>query len=283
MLRAAFLCFCAFILVGLVTAGILSVLIVGESPEAPAWVTWWYVFAVAAPPYVLFAAPAITLFIRQAISRQREFLADADAVLLTRDPEGLALALTKVGAWIGPPLKVSPAVAHLYITDPLGGDAAWWDRIFPCHPTIQARIDLLERMGVGVSATALEAARNLGLASAEREAVNQLTSPSKHDSEATLLNGADDDEPSRKSVPQDASDLEQRLSGADDDESSCAAAAACSVVTPLYEKPEGWSKILRELPHGTPLTFGAIEGGFVQVTTGDNVVGYIPVPARARE
>jgi hypothetical protein len=48
--------------------------------------------------FMLFG-PALGLFIRQGVARQREYLADAEAVLLTRDPEGLALALTRIGAW----------------------------------------------------------------------------------------------------------------------------------------------------------------------------------------
>lgn len=48
------------------------------------------------------SGPVLGLFIRQAVSRQREYLADGETVLLTRDPEGLALALTKIGGWRGP-------------------------------------------------------------------------------------------------------------------------------------------------------------------------------------
>src|SRR5688572_31318315 len=62
-------------------------------------------------------APIVALAIRQAVSRQREFLADADAALLTRDPEGLAQALRKIGAAIGQPLLVREANVHLYIVD----------------------------------------------------------------------------------------------------------------------------------------------------------------------
>lgn len=51
-----------------------------------------------APLYALFIAPAAGTFVRKTILHQREFLADADAVLLTRDPEGLALALAKATA-----------------------------------------------------------------------------------------------------------------------------------------------------------------------------------------
>ena len=108
-------------------------------------------------------APALGLFIRQAVSRQREYLADAEAVLLTRDPEGLALALTKIGAWRGPGrLAVGPSASHLCIVDPLRADSPWWDRMFPCHPPIQDRVQLLARMGAGIDESALQAAAEEG-------------------------------------------------------------------------------------------------------------------------
>ena len=80
-------------------------------------------------------------------------------MLLTRDPEGLALALTKIGAWRGPgKLRLGPSASHLCIVDPLRADSPWWDRMFPCHPPIQDRVQLLARMGAGVAESALQAA-----------------------------------------------------------------------------------------------------------------------------
>jgi Zn-dependent protease with chaperone function len=68
------------------------------------------------PVYVVLVAPLVGLVIRQAISRQREFLADADAALLTRDPGGLVSALVKIGMSRGH-LSVSEGSAHARSAD----------------------------------------------------------------------------------------------------------------------------------------------------------------------
>src|SRR5438309_3637686 len=138
--------------VGLMSSmSIVSVALLA-SLGAPQWMLWKQVFTTVAPWFVLLGAPAAGLFVRRAISRQREFLADADAVLLTRDPEGLALALAKIEAWPGPrTLNVGPAAAHLCIADPLPLETPWWDAIFPCHPSMENRIELLSEMGNGIS------------------------------------------------------------------------------------------------------------------------------------
>ncbi len=96
---------------------------------------------------VLFSilAPLFAILIQLAISRKREFLADATGALLTRYPEGLASALKKIGAYNQPMLRQSTAIAHLYIADPKGG-AGIGEKIsglFATHPPIGARIKAL--------------------------------------------------------------------------------------------------------------------------------------------
>jgi len=126
------------------------------------------------PFYVLVGARGLGLLVGRAVSREREFLADADAVLLTRDPEGLALALTKIGAAGGGGPKVDVATAHLYIADPLPARTRWWNRILRSHPPLEERVALLARMGSGVPPSALqraqEAAARWALQEAERAA-----------------------------------------------------------------------------------------------------------------
>jgi heat shock protein HtpX len=87
------------------------------------------------------------LLIQRAIARQREYLADADAFLLTRAPGPLARALEKLAAPGGPPMRVNGAFSHLYVTDPRVGDAPWWDRIFSTHPPLEARLARVAEMG----------------------------------------------------------------------------------------------------------------------------------------
>ena len=83
-------------------------------------------------------SPIVAKLIQLAISRRREFLADASAVKLTRQPQGLANALKKLSQ--GPPLKTAnPATAHLYIVSPV-------KTLFSTHPPIEKRVAALEKM-----------------------------------------------------------------------------------------------------------------------------------------
>ncbi len=131
-----------------------------EFGEAAALVAYLlYAWLVACGPFfVLLGAQLCGLAARGGISRQREFLADADAVLLTQDPEGLARALVKIDAATGEYAGAPTAAAHLFIVDPVPAGAPWWDRSFPSHPPIEERVAVLARMGTGISPAALRAA-----------------------------------------------------------------------------------------------------------------------------
>lgn len=116
----------------------------------PMFVQVWGVHALVAPLYAVVAAPIVGLVIRQALSRQREFLADADAALLTRDPAGLAGALIKIGQHRGERLSVGEGSVHLYFVDPVGEDSLL-HQVFPSHPPLEQRIQLLARMAQGIA------------------------------------------------------------------------------------------------------------------------------------
>jgi heat shock protein HtpX len=92
-------------------------------------------------------APLAAKLIELAISRRREYLADASGVLLTRYPEGLASALGKIGDYTSPMRSANLATAHLFIGDPFGvkpaGASGWIERMFSTHPTMQSRIQAL--------------------------------------------------------------------------------------------------------------------------------------------
>jgi heat shock protein HtpX len=91
-------------------------------------------------------APLAALLIQLAISRKREFLADASGALLTRYPEGLASALEKIGRYNRPMRNVSTATAHLFFDDPLKSNKNLSSRIlnlFQTHPPIEQRIKAL--------------------------------------------------------------------------------------------------------------------------------------------
>jgi heat shock protein HtpX len=89
-------------------------------------------------------APLAATLIELAISRRREYLADASGALLTRYPEGLASALEKIGNYPGAMQRPSHATAHLFIGDPFGPKPSdWIDRLFSTHPPIADRIKAL--------------------------------------------------------------------------------------------------------------------------------------------
>ena len=89
-------------------------------------------------------APLAAKLIQLAISRRREYLADASGALLTRYPEGLASALGKIGSYTAPMRSANTATAHLFIGDPFGakskGMSSWIGHIFSTHPPIPDRI-----------------------------------------------------------------------------------------------------------------------------------------------
>ena len=89
-------------------------------------------------------APIFAVLIQLAISRKREFLADASGALLTRYPEGLASALRKISESSKPMERQSSAIAHLYISDPNG--LRFGKKIgsfFATHPPVEERIKVL--------------------------------------------------------------------------------------------------------------------------------------------
>lgn len=88
-------------------------------------------------------APIVGVLIQLAISRKREYLADASGALLTRYPEGLANALRKIGSHKQPMRRQSSAIAHLYLADPTGGKTPFISKLFMTHPPVADRISAL--------------------------------------------------------------------------------------------------------------------------------------------
>ncbi|MDD5043511.1 MAG: M48 family metallopeptidase [Patescibacteria group bacterium] len=91
-------------------------------------------------------SPLIAKLIQLAISRKREFLADADGALLTRYPEGLARALEKISQNKTPLQGANNATAHLYIANPFGSSRAYFSKLFSTHPPTEERISILRQM-----------------------------------------------------------------------------------------------------------------------------------------
>jgi heat shock protein HtpX len=90
-------------------------------------------------------APLLAGVVQAAISRQREYLADATSAMTTRDPDGLASALAKLEQYGRPLRRANTSMAHLWISDPLRPGAL--SRLFATHPPIPQRIERLQTMG----------------------------------------------------------------------------------------------------------------------------------------
>lgn len=95
-------------------------------------------------------SPIIAKLIQLAISRKREFLADASGALLTRYPEGLASALEKISGDATPMRFTSKATSHLYIANPFkkGQKGFGMAKLFNTHPAVEERIKILRDMSV---------------------------------------------------------------------------------------------------------------------------------------
>ena len=91
-------------------------------------------------------SPIIAYLIQLAISRKREYLADASGALLTRYPEGLASALEKISQDPHQLRKASNATSHLFIANPFKGKAKKFSSLFMTHPPIDDRIEKLREM-----------------------------------------------------------------------------------------------------------------------------------------
>ena len=95
----------------------------------------------------LILTPIIATIIQLAISRKREYLADASAVLLTRYPEGLVHALEKLRDNSNPLRRATSSTAHLFIDNPFKKkNTSWFVNLFSTHPPIEERIRILKSM-----------------------------------------------------------------------------------------------------------------------------------------
>lgn len=100
----------------------------------------FWVIGIAASIVAWLIGPLVTA----AVSRQREYLADATSAEITRYPEGLASALQKLGEYGRPMRRASKSMAHMYIADPIKPGLI--ERMFSTHPPIPARIERLKKI-----------------------------------------------------------------------------------------------------------------------------------------
>ena len=92
-------------------------------------------------------APIVAGVVQAAVSRQREYLADATGALTTRHPDALASALEKLGAYGRPMIRQNTTMAHMWISDP--NRPGVLSRLFATHPPIPERVRRLGEIGSG--------------------------------------------------------------------------------------------------------------------------------------
>jgi heat shock protein HtpX len=109
----------------------------GNDDDSPAWLRILAIVAVI-------LAPIAATLLQLAISRRREYLADATGALSTRYPDGLASALEKIGSFGSALKKPNTATAHMFFANPLKRGAI--AGLFSTHPPIEARIKALHEM-----------------------------------------------------------------------------------------------------------------------------------------
>ncbi|HYM14942.1 MAG TPA: zinc metalloprotease HtpX [Dehalococcoidia bacterium] len=105
-----------------------------------------YIIMIAVAVVLAILAPVAAQLIQLAISRQREYLADASGALLCRNPDALARALEKITADPEPLAEANKATAHLYFSNPLRDHDSFLNNLFSTHPPVEERIRLLRAM-----------------------------------------------------------------------------------------------------------------------------------------
>jgi heat shock protein HtpX len=208
--------------------------------------------------YVFFVAPFIAAVMRALVSRTREYLADADAALLTRYPEGLLRALAKIaGAGSAVPGS-NPVISHLYLADPAaagGRLGLFTGNLLATHPPIDRRIHrLAEFQGGSIPASVVEEAVRVGKgfgAAHPAIAAAGLTEAVARDELSVLTVGNPMGRVFRTLAP-----------------------------TPLYDQPHTSSAVLERIPQGALITAFDDPGKFRQVLTSGQTFGYIPRTVR---
>ncbi|HJZ96708.1 MAG TPA: M48 family metalloprotease [Candidatus Solibacter sp.] len=207
------------------------------------------VFALLLPVWCYFylVSPLMGMLLRGVISRDREFLADADAVLLTRYPEGLIRALAKVqGA--GSLVNGNPPVAHFYFADVVGPE----DALFGTHPSVSQRIARLVEIHGEIGPQIVESAMDVGSKFAREH-------PSRTDEEGIQVQ----DELSMLNMGNVMGKVYRALS------------PGC-----LYDRPDTASPVLAQIPQGALVVVFDDPGRFRQALTARGVFGYLPLSVR---
>jgi heat shock protein HtpX len=211
--------------------------------------------------YIFAVAPALAALLRAAISRSRESLADADAVLLTRYPEGLIRALAKIAGAGSLMAQSNPAVSHLYFADPSAGRGRirmFTGRLLATHPPIEDRIARLCEVNAGLPLSVIESAVKAGQEFSQNHP----------------------ELPERLSVSPAAKDELEALNTGN---RGGKAARLKSSGTAVYEAADVKSRVLEQLRQGEFVISMSDYGNFHQVVTARQTFGYIQRSVKLEE
>ncbi|HUF52984.1 MAG TPA: M48 family metalloprotease [Dehalococcoidia bacterium] len=232
------------VIVGIPFGLVFSIALIGDGETAAGYATLggWCVAV-----YSLFLAPLIAEVLRSTVIRRRHFLADADAVLLTRNAEPLAIALTKMTAAGGLEFSVALSTAHLWTVDPRR-DRGFWGSIWPgSHPPVSERVSLLAGMSSGILQSHFDQAIAAGEAFAGSVGAEPGGAPP----------GPEADE------VQESTELEEAI------------AFRLAASTYVYVRPDATSQVIDKLPAGALITVCAVADRFLHVITPGERFGYI--------
>ena len=213
--------------------------------------------------YIFFIAPLVASIIRAAISRSREYLADADAALLTRYPEGLMRALAKIRGAGSAIATANPVVSHFYFGDP--SPASFYSGLFggnllATHPPIDQRITRLDEYHGGVPAATIGEAINAGREFAKAH-------PAMADNDFAPVSASD----------------ELSVFSVGNPMGRVCRVAGLAKPAPLYDRPDPRSSIQRRIQNGDLLVVFDDPGKFRQVMTSDQTFGYLPLSVKLQK
>ncbi|MCB1274851.1 MAG: M48 family metalloprotease, partial [Leucobacter sp.] len=141
-IRVSMVVYGLVVAVGMIADVLLRIAFFGRNNNGNPVVLVFGLIAMLVAPLV---APLVATMVQLAVSRQREYLADATGALTTRHPEALASALHKLNAYGRPLQRQNSSMAHLWIADPLRPGLT--QRLFATHPPLPDRIRRLLDMG----------------------------------------------------------------------------------------------------------------------------------------
>lgn len=144
-IRVSLIVFGLVLAIGLIADIFLRMILWGGRDSRASGPTLLIIVAIGVVAAII--SPLVAIVVQAAVSRQREYLADATGAMTTRHPEALASALAKLGANSAPVRKTNTSMSHLWISNP--NKAGFMSKLFSTHPPLEDRIYRLRTIGRG--------------------------------------------------------------------------------------------------------------------------------------